>query len=367
MNSGAKESPIHRITVSTYIIPTDFPESDGTLEWDRTTLVLVEATSGDSTGIGYTYASTAVAALIRDTLIPIVVGLDAMSPTAAYEHMWRRIRNLGRPGMCAMGISAVDCALWDLKARLLRIPLVTLLGPIRAGALIYGSGGFTSYSDAQLASQLAGWVEHEITSVKMKIGRDAQKDLSRVKVGREAIGREADLYVDANGAYSRKQALSQAERFQDYGVNWFEEPVSSDDLDGLRLIRNRAPSEMQVAAGEYGYDIFYFRRMLAAGSVDVQQADITRCGGVTGFLQVAALCQAHNVPLSGHTAPSLHAHVACAVPCFKNLEYFHDHVRIESEFFDGSLKPVNGELRPDLSRPGNGLELKLADVRRFAA
>ncbi len=107
--------------------------------------------------------------------------------------------------------------------------------------------------------------------------------------------------------------------------------------------------------------------MLAAGAVDVQQADITRCGGVTGFLQVAALCQAHNVPISGHTAPSLHAHVACAVPCFKNLEYFHDHVRIESEFFDGFLKPVKGELRPDLSRPGNGLELKLADVRRFAA
>ncbi len=201
----------------------------------------------------------------------------------------------------------------------------------------------------------------------MKVGRDTQKDLLRVEVAREAIGPEAGLYVDANGAYSRKQALSQAERFQDFDVHWFEEPVSSDDLDGLRLIRDRAPAGMQIAAGEYGYDIFYFRRMLAAGSIDVQQADITRCGGVTGFLQVAALCQAYNVPLSGHTAPSLHAHVACAVPCFKNLEYFHDHVRIESEFFDGFLKPVNGELRPDLSRPGNGLELKLADVRRFAA
>jgi len=367
MNCGEVESRIDRITVSAYTIPTDFPESDGTLEWDRTTLVLVEATSGDSTGIGYTYGSTAVAVLIRDTLISIVLGLHAMSPTAAYELMWKRIRNLGRPGICAMGISAVDCALWDLKARLLRIPLVTLLGPIRAGARIYGSGGFTSYSDAQLASQLGGWVENGISSVKMKVGRDAKKDLQRVKVAREAIGPKADLYVDANGAYSRKQALSQAEVFQDYDVKWLEEPVSSDDLDGLRLIRDRAPAGMQIAAGEYGYDIFYFRRMLAAGAVDVQQADITRCGGVTGFLQVAALCQAHNVPLSGHTAPSLHAHVACAVPCFKNLEYFHDHVRVESKFFDGCLKPVKGELRPDLSRPGTGLELKSADVQRFAA
>jgi L-alanine-DL-glutamate epimerase-like enolase superfamily enzyme len=124
---------------------------------------------------------------------------------------------------------------------------------------------------------------------------------------------------------------------------------------------------MDIAAGEYGYDIFYFSRMLAAGAVDVQQADITRCGGVTALLQVGALCQAHNQPLSGHTAPALHTHVACAIPTLRNLEYFHDHVRIERLFFDGFPRLVNGELRPDLSRPGIGLELKRADAERFAA
>ncbi len=138
-------------------------------------------------------------------------------------------------------------------------------------------------------------------------------------------------------------------------------------MEGLRLIRDRAPAGMEIAAGEYGYDIFYFQRMLAAGAVDVQQADITRCGGVTGFLQVAALCQAYNIPLSGHTAPALHAQVACAVTPFKNLEYFHDHVRIERIFFDGLPQLAEGELRPDLSRAGFGLELKLADAERFAA
>ncbi|HEU5336670.1 MAG TPA: enolase C-terminal domain-like protein [Terriglobales bacterium] len=358
---------IERIDVSTYTVPTDSPESDGTLKWEKTTMVLVEVYAGGHTGLGYTYADASAAKLIHSTLAEAVKGSDAMATTAAYMAMWKRIRNLGRPGICSAAISAVDCALWDLKARLLGLPLVTLLGQVRPGAQVYGSGGFTSYSDQQLQQQLAGWVEQGIPRVKMKIGREPKRDIERVRAARQAIGHEPVLFVDANGAYSRKQALYQAETFTQFGVFWFEEPVSSDDLEGLRLIRDRAPATMEIAAGEYGYDIFYFRRMLEAGAVDVQQADITRCGGVTGFLQVAALCQAYNLPLSGHTAPALHTHVACAVTPFKNLEYFHDHVRIEKMFFDGLPQLVDGELRPDLSRPGLGLELKQADAQRFAA
>ena len=359
--------PVDRVDVKTFTVPTDFPESDGTLEWDRTTLVLVLAGGGAKTGVGYTYADNATATLIHQSLSPILKGMDAMAPAAAYLAMWQRIRNLGRPGICSMAISAVDCALWDLKARLLNLPLVTLLGQVRDAAPIYGSGGFISYSDRRLSDQLSGWVKQGIRQVKIKIGRDAIRDVERVRLARQAISPETELYVDANGAYDRKQALTQAERFAPFGVTWFEEPVSSDDLEGLRLLRDRAPAAMEIAAGEYGYDIFYFRNMLSAEAVDVQQADVTRCGGITGFLQVAALCQAHNIPLSAHTAPALHTHVVCAVNPFKNLEYFHDHVRIEEMLFDGLPKPVNGALRPDLSRAGNGLELKRADAERFAA
>ncbi len=358
---------VERVDVSAYTVPTDSPESDGTLKWDKTTLVLVKIHAGGHTGLGYTYAGSSAAKLIQSVLSEVVKGSDPMAITDTYMAMWKRIRNLGRPGVCSTAISAVDCALWDLKARLLGVPLVTLLGQVRPGAAVYGSGGFTSYSDKQLSQQLAGWVEQGIPRVKMKVGRDPKRDLERVRVARQAIGHEPELFVDANGAYSRKQALYQAEFFSQSSVFWFEEPVSSDDLQGLRLIRDRAPAMMEIAAGEYGYDIFYFRRMLESGAVDVQQADITRCGGVTAFLQVAALCQAHNVPLSGHTAPALHTHAACAVMPFKNLEYFHDHVRIERMFFDGLPQLVNGELRPDLSRPGLGLELKQADAQRFAA
>jgi L-alanine-DL-glutamate epimerase-like enolase superfamily enzyme len=359
--------PITHVSATSYTVPTDFPESDGTIEWDHTTLVVVTVNAADQQGLGYTYADTETAALVQGVLEKVIKGADALSPGALYQSMWRKIRNLGRPGICSMAISAVDCAIWDLKARLLGLPLVSLLGQVRRGARIYGSGGFTSYSDEQLARQLSGWAEQGITQVKMKVGTDPDKDPHRVQVARDGIGWETELFVDANGAYGRKQALALADKFSALGVTWFEEPVSADDLNGLRLIRDRAPAGMDVAAGEYGYDIFYFQRMLAAGAVDVQQADITRCGGVTAFLQVSALCEAYNIPLSAHTAPAQHTHVACAVPRFKNLEYFHDHVRIERMLFDGVPEPVDGELRPDLSRPGIGLTLKQADAQKFAA
>lgn len=357
---------IDRIDVSAYKVPTDAPESDGTSAWDHTTLVVVEALAGGRTGLGYSYADTATAALIRDLLAAIVRGRDAMAVPGAWSAMAAAIRNLGRPGVASMGISAVDSALWDLKAKLLDLPLVTLLGAVRDTAPVYGSGGFTSYSIGQLQEQLRGWVAAGIPRVKMKIGRHPAEDLSRVRAAREAVGPEAALFVDANGAYSRKQALAQAERFAELGVSWFEEPVSSDELEGLRLLRDRAPAGMDIAAGEYGYDLFYFRRMLEAGAVDVLQADATRCAGITGFLRVGALCESHGLPLSAHCAPSLHAHPACALPGFRHLEYFHDHDRIEHLFFDGAPTPVGGALRPDLSRPGLGLEFKCQDAARYA-
>jgi L-alanine-DL-glutamate epimerase-like enolase superfamily enzyme len=329
--------------------------------------VLVQAQAGDETGLGYTYADSATAGLIHDLLSKVLEGSDAMATTACWRTMVKHTRNLGRPGIVAMAISAVDSALWDLKARLLRLPLITLLGAMRDSVPVYGSGGFTSYPTKRLQEQLSRWVNAGIPRVKMKVGRDPIADLRRVRAARQAIGSDTDLYVDANGAYSRKQALAQAERFEEANVTWFEEPVSSDDVPGLRLLRDRAPAGIEIAAGEYGYELGYFKRMLAAGAVDVLQADATRCGGITGFLQVATLCDAYRIPLSAHTAPVLHTHVCCAVSPLRHIEYFHDHVRIEDMFFDGIRPPINGRLRPDLSRPGMGLELKRADIQRFAA
>jgi L-alanine-DL-glutamate epimerase-like enolase superfamily enzyme len=355
------------VSAHAYSVPTDAPEADGTLSWDATTLVVVDVEAGGQRGIGYTYADTATATLIDDKLAGVVRGLDALAPQRAALAMRRAVRNLGGPGIAAMAISAVDVALWDLKAKLLGVPLAQLIGAVHDAVPIYGSGGFTSYDVERLQEQLSGWVDQGIPRVKMKVGGAPGEDPERVAAARRAIGEDAELFVDANGAYSRKQALALAEQFAERGVSWFEEPVSSEDLEGLRLLRDRAPAGMEVAAGEYGYEPAYFRDMLAAGAVDVQQADATRCGGVTGLLAVGALCEAHQLPFSAHCAPQLHAHAAAAIPTLRHLEYFHDHARIERMVFDGALSPEGGALRPDPGRPGLGIELKARDMERFAA
>ncbi|MGJ5135271.1 enolase C-terminal domain-like protein [Bradyrhizobium oligotrophicum] len=359
--------PIESVRVGAFEIPTDLPEADGTISWTSTTLVLVEASARGRIGTGYTFAHACIGRLISDTLAPLVEGADALAPERIWAAMQRAIRNLGRQGLAATAISAIDTALHDLKARLLDLPLCTLLGGVRHDIPIYGSGGFTTYSDDQLRRQLAGWVsEQGCAYVKMKVGSQPARDPHRVEVARLAIGERAELFVDANGAYSAKKALELAQPFADLGVSWFEEPVSSDDLPGLRLVREHAPPGLDVAAGEYSYTTDQVRTMLQADAVDVQQADITRCGGVTGFLQIAALCDAFHTDLSGHCAPALHLHAACAAPRLRHLEWFHDHVRIEHMLFDGAPRPKGGVIAPDLGRPGHGLVFKHADAVCYA-
>jgi L-alanine-DL-glutamate epimerase-like enolase superfamily enzyme len=364
----AVEAPVEQLEVAAYAVPTDAPEADGTLSWDSTTIVVVHAHGGGEWGLGYTYADISTAKLVESKLAGVVEGADAMSPQAAWAAMVRETRNLGRPGITSMAIAAVDLALWDLKARLLGIPLCRLLGMTHDRLPIYGSGGFTAYSLRTLQDQLAGWVEQGIPRVKMKVGSAPEDDPGRVRAARAAIGPNPQLFVDANGAYSRKQALSLAERFRgEADVSWFEEPVSSDDLEGLRVLRDRAPAGMPIAAGEYGYDAPYFRRMVESGAVDVLQADVTRCAGITELMRVDALCRAHGVPLSLHCGPAIHLHPGLALSQLVHLEYFHDHVRIEQLLFDGVARPHKGALFPDLERPGIGLELKHSEAGRYAA
>jgi L-alanine-DL-glutamate epimerase-like enolase superfamily enzyme len=358
---------IEEVEVRAYKVPTDAPEADGTLSWDSTTIVVVHVAAAGETGLGYTYADVSTASLIHGKLAGIVTGRDAMSPQASWAAMVAQTRNLGRPGNTSMAIAAVDLALWDLKARLLGLPLCVLLGQFHDRVPVYGSGGFTVYSPQQLADQLGGWVAQGIPRVKMKIGSVPEQDAARVRVARAAIGPDSELFVDANGAYSVKQALALGQQFvEEAGVSWYEEPVSSDDLDGLRLVRERAPVPMEVTAGEYGFDVAYFERMVAAGAVDVLQADVTRCGGITELMRVGALCRARNVPLSLHCGPAIHLHPALALEPLRHLEYFHDHVRIEHLLFDGVVTPRQGALYPDLDRPGMGLELKESDAEAYA-
>jgi L-alanine-DL-glutamate epimerase-like enolase superfamily enzyme len=359
---------VEHLDVSAYEVPTDAPESDGTLAWASTTIVVVEAHGGGRTGLGYTYGDASIAAFVKSMLDGVVAGCDAMAVSAAWAAMGRAIRNAGRPGLGAMAVSAVDIALWDLKARLLDLPLATVLDAVHETVPIYGSGGFTSYGPERVARQLGGWAERGIPRVKLKVGRHPEEDPARLDAARAAVGADVELFADANGAFSRKKALRWAERYAaEWGVSWLEEPVSSEDLDGLRFLRDRGPAGMDVAAGEYGYTLADHRALLEAGAVDCLQADVTRCGGISGLLRAAALAEAHGIDLSGHCAPAASAHPLSAVRRLRHLEYFHDHVRIEGMLFEGTLEPEGGALRPDRGRQGHGLELRGPDTAPYHA
>ncbi|MFE7900413.1 enolase C-terminal domain-like protein [Streptomyces sp. NPDC057424] len=358
---------VEHLSVSVYRVPTDLPGGDATLTWDSTTLVLVELAAAGETGIGWTYGSAATAPVVEGELADLVVGHDAFGVPAANDRMSRAVRNTGRPGIAAGAVSAVDTALWDLKARLLGLPLVRLLGAARDEVAVYGSGGLTTYDDTHLERQLRGWADQGVDRVKIKIseswGQHEARDLHRTRLARRIVGDAAELYVDANGGYTRKQAVRMAAATADLGVTWLEEPVSSDDLTGLRVVRDAVRAD--VAAGEYGYDLPYLARMAASGAVDCLQADVTRCGGITVWLRAAAVAEGLGLHISGHCAPHLHAHVAAAVPNTRHLEWFHDHVRIENMLFHGTLDPRGGTVAPGAGgEPGHGLTLDRAAAER---
>jgi L-alanine-DL-glutamate epimerase-like enolase superfamily enzyme len=361
--SGAR---VGRLDVSAYTVPTDAPEADGTIAWDSTTLVLVEARAEGVHGIGWTYGPTACVDVVRERLAPLVVDHDVLDVTARYHAMADALRNDGRPGIGAMALSAVDTALWDLKARVLDLPLHRLLGAVRTEVPVYGSGGFTTYDEERLATELDQWAEAGFTAVKIKVGEDkgrrTGRDTARVRQVRRTMGPLVEVMVDANGAHDAKHAIAWFDEVADQGVTWFEEPVSSDDLAGLTRVRDAIHAD--VTAGEYGHSLPYFRQMLDAGAVDCLQVDVTRCGGITEWQRATALAAAHGVDVSGHCAPHLHAAVAAATPNLRHLEWFHDHARIEAMLLDGAAPAHDGVL-PVRDEPGNGLTWRTADAERY--
>ena len=357
------EAPISGVRSAAFRVPTDRPEADGTVAWDATTLVTCEIGAGGQTGFGYGYADRATALFVTDILAPVLQGREALDTAARWREMVDAVRNHGR-GVAAMAISVCDAALYDLRGKLLGSPLAQLLGRRREAAPLYGSGGFTTYSPEDMDAQIGGWVDEGFASVKIKIGADFAHERSRIARAREAAG-DLALMIDANGACSRKGALAMAALAAESGVVYFEEPVSSDDIAGLRLLRDEGPPGMDIAAGEYGYDAFHFRALLEAGAVDVLQADATRCCGITGLMQADALAWAHDVALSIHCAPALHLHAAVCLQRLIHMEWFYDHARIEAMLLDGAPAPRGGVAAPDLSRPGLGLALKQADAEQF--
>lgn len=350
---------IDSVEAAAYTVPTDAPEGDGTLTWDSTTIVVVRARAGEVVGTGWTYGSAACAQVVSGLLADVVTDRQAMDVTGSWAAMVRAVRNAGRPGLVSMAISAVDLALWDLKARILGLPLDRLLGRSRDSVPVYGSGGFVSMSDDELVAQLEHWTgELGIPRVKIKVGQDwgqqEARDLARTALVRRTVGDDVAVFVDANGGYTSGQARRMGRAYDDLGVTWFEEPVSSEDLSELASLRWVLQTD--IAAGEYLDGPRAAEQMLSAQAVDCLQLDATRCLGITGWTAGAGIALAHGLQVSGHCGPALHVAVAASIPNLRHLEYFADHARLERMLFDGVTVPVDGAL-PLPDGPGNGYAL----------
>lgn len=352
------------ISVRAYRIPTTGPEADGTIDWNATTLVAVYADGGGMRGFGYTYGAKAAVELVADVLADAVLQKDVFDIPALWQSMRGAVRNIGRPGVAATAISALDNALWDLKGKLLGKPLIELLGAARACVPVYGSGGFTTYRPEEIVNQIEGWKAQGIRLFKIKIGRDKHQDQARIAAAVGTLPNAGELFVDANGAYHPSEAVQVAHAMSGR-VSWFEEPVSSDDKKGLAFVRDHAPAGMAIAAGEYSFDLDDSLHLLEEHAVDVMQIDATRCLGITGFLKAAALGEAYHRPVSAHCAPTLHASLCCHALNAVHVEYFWDHARIERMLFDGAPDVRDGCLAPT-SRPGIGVTLKEIDAEKFA-
>ncbi len=352
------QARVESVTCGVHRFPTPEPEADGTLTWDATTAVTVQVRAGGETGLGWTYSSPAAAAVVDAHLADAVTGRPAADVPGAWAAMVRACRNLGTRGLVMQAISAVDIALSDLAARLAGLPLCTLFGTVREAVPVYGSGGFTSYDAAQLDAQLDGWLAAGCRAVKIKVGEswgaEPGRDLRRVRQVRDRVGEGVEVMVDANGGYDRGQARRMGAAFDDLCVTWFEEPVTSDDLDGLAAVR--AAVRCDVAAGEYvsvGYDA-----AALCPVVDCLQLDATRCGGYTGWRAAAAVAAAAGLDVSAHCAPALHLAVAAAVPNVRHVEWFVDHARLEPRLVEGVPPVADGVMRLDRSAVGHGMRLR---------
>ena len=350
---------LEALTARVYTVPTAMPETDGTAAWDATTVVTVTADADGETGLGWSYTDPRAAQIVAGVLGPLLSGSDPDDLPAIRHRMLAATRNMGATGVVASAVSAVDIALWDLKARRLGRSIAGLIGRAHDAVPVYGSGGFTDYSDEHTAAELRGWLELGIQNVKIKIGASwgahPVRDLERVALARRTVGDDVGLFVDANGGYSVGEAIRAERDFREFGVIWFEEPVSSDYPEEMARVRRAAVAD--VAAGEYVWRPSDAAALVEAGAVACLQLDVTRCGGYSAWLEAAAYAGLHGLQVSGHCGQHLTVHVAAATPNARHLEYFVDHLRVDTALFDGLLPVVDGRLAPDPSVPGHGMRL----------
>lgn len=349
-----------------YPITGGFADATRKVETIGFTLVRITTDKG-LVGIGVTYhevGGEAVRDLIVRNMTGKLVGRDPLESDALWHEFFHYLRGVGRKGVTFCALSAVDIALWDLKGKILNIPVHRLLGGDRTRVPVYASGGWTSYTDDQLVAEMQSFAARGFKMVKFKVGyaggTDIRRDVVRVRKVREALGPDIDILVDANNCFDAATAAQLANRIREYDIKLFEEPVFADDIPGLS--RFRRATDIPLATGEHEYTKFGVRDLLLAEAADYVQADGARAGGYTEMLKIAGMTQAWNVKFAPHAMENVHLPLVAATPNAPFLERLAMFEEITARVFKNAAVPVDGFMEVP-EAPGLGLELDMDFVR----
>ena len=360
---------IAAVQAERFSIPLPETLSDSTHgEMSHFELVTVRIRDNDGVeGLGYTYTvgagANAIVSLIRDDLTPLLIGADASRIEDLWQKMWWRLHYTGRSGSTSFAISAIDIALWDLKAKRAGQPLWRLLGGHDAHVTAYAGGIDLYFTLDKLLAQTQANLDKGFHAIKMKVGRDnLSEDLERVAAMRDFLGADFPLMVDANMRWRVDQAIRAAQALQEFGLVWLEEPTIPDDPQGHGRIAQLGG--VPIAAGENLHTLYEFRNLIAANGVDFPEPDVSNCGGITVWMKVAHLAEANNLPVTSHGVHDLHVHLLAAVP---NKSYLEVHGFGLERFIANpmTLTDTGHAVAPE--RPGHGVEFDWDGLKVYQA
>jgi len=357
---------IDRVETTLYRIPLPVPvqaASHGVMsEFDLVT-VRIDAGAG-AAGVGYTVLNAghgvAAAAIVDNAFRGRLLGEDAGRIEWLWQKLWRGHHYSGRGGLVSFALAAVDTALWDLRGRALGEPLWRLLGGYRPEVRAYAGNIDLNFPRDELLAGVQRSLDAGYRSVKMRLGRPhLREDVERVAAVRDLIGPDVELMTDANEAWRPDEALRAFHALRDFGLVWIEEPIRPDDFAGYA--RLRAQGGVPIAAGENLHTVAEFTALIAAGGVDFPEPDLTTCGGITPWMKVARLAEAHGLPVTSHGAHDVHVHLLAAVP---NGAYLEVHGFGLDRFIAQRLELRDGmAIAPD--RPGHGVEFDWAALAAY--
>lgn len=357
------------LTMETYRWPRKKPIRNGKYIYPTASLNVIKISTDEgisSIGLsGSVEGAENIGTSILEHFRQVVIGQDPFDTERIWDDLWQP-KLIGRRGITTRIISGIDIALWDLKGKIVNKPLYKLLGGYTNKMPVYVAGGY--YEEGKGLQDLAQEMEESLTlgakAIKMKIGGvSINEDVERVEVVRKTVGPKIKIMVDANCAYRHYEAIEIARKIEQYDIAWFEEPVNPDDYKGHKIISEA--TIIPIATGENEYTRYGFRDLIETRSADIIQPDALIMGGITEFVKVAALAQAHDLAIAPHGTQDVHVHLASAIPNGLTVEYYSNSTDpMWGKIFKHTLEIKDGFVSPP-NRPGIGIELNQEVLNKY--